>query len=159
MDSEYCTVLQSCRFSALVCWLKVTVARCFLPLGAWKLIEMNKKEKIREYKDSPRPMGVFQIRNKINGRIFIGSSCNLPAIFNRFRTELKFGSCRNVVLQEDWNLFGSEAFEFEELEILKPLDDPQYNSSEDLRLLTELWLEKLRPFGDRGYNKPLETGV
>jgi len=28
---------------------------------------MDKKTKIREYKDTARPMGVFEIKNKING--------------------------------------------------------------------------------------------
>jgi len=114
---------------------------------------MDKKSKISEYKDTPRPMGVFQIKNKVNGKILIGSSNNLPAILNRFRTELKMGSCRNIVLQEEWKQFGSEAFEFEELEILKPLNDPSYNPAEDLHFLEELWTEKLNPYGDKGYNK------
>jgi len=114
---------------------------------------MNRKTKIKEYKDTPRPMGVFQIINKVNGRILIGSSANLPAILNRFKTELKMGSCRNVSLQKEWNEFGPEAFIFEELEILKPLDDPNYNPAEDLRFLEGLWTEKLKPYGEKGYNK------
>lgn len=28
---------------------------------------MDRKAKIKEYKDTPRPMGVFQIKNKVNG--------------------------------------------------------------------------------------------
>ncbi len=115
---------------------------------------MDKKAKIKEYKDTPRPMGIFQIKNKLNGKILIGSSNNLPAILNRFRAELKMGGCRNIELQDEWIEFGSEMFEFEELEILKPLDDPSYNPAEDLRFLEELWTEKLKPYGDRGYNKP-----
>ena len=115
---------------------------------------MDRKVKIREYKDTPRPMGVFQIINKVNGKVFIGSSSNLPAILNRLKTELKMGSCRNVSLQEEWKEFGPEAFVFKELEILKPLDEPNYNPAEDLRFLEELWTEKLKPYGEKGYNKP-----
>ena len=115
---------------------------------------MDRKSKIREYKDTLRPMGVFQITNKVNGKIFIGSSSNLPAILNRFKTELKMGSCRNVRLQEEWKEFGPEAFVFEDLEFLEPLDDPDYDPADDLRFLEELWMEKLKPFGEKGYNKP-----
>lgn len=105
-------------------------------------------------------MGVFQIKNKANGKIFIGSSNNLPAILNRFRAELKMGSCRNVVLQKEWKQFGPEAFEFEELENLKPLDDPGYNPADDLYFLEELWTEKLKPYGEKGYNKlPRNDGL
>ena len=114
---------------------------------------MDRKAKIKEYKDTPRSMGVFRITNKVNGKIFIGSSSNLPAILNRFKTELKLGSCRNFSLQADWKEFGPEAFVFEELEILEPLDDPNYDPAEDLRFLEELWIEKLKTNGENGYNK------
>ena len=114
---------------------------------------MDKKALIREYKDTPRPMGVYQIKNKVNGKILIGSSTNLPAKLNRFRAELKMGSCRNILLQKEWKQFGTEAFEFKELDILKPIDDPSYNPAEDLLFLEELWTEKLKPYGDKGYNK------
>ncbi len=61
----------------------------------------KKKVKIREYKDTPRPMGVYQIKNKENDKVLIGSSNNLPAILNRYRAELKMGNCRNLVLQQE----------------------------------------------------------
>ena len=123
-----------------------------------KGMKVDRKAKIREYKDTPQPMGVFQIKNKVNGKILIGSSNNLPAILNRFQAELKMGSCRNIVLQKEWRQFGPDSFEFEELEILKPLDDPSYNPSEDLHFLEELWAEKLKPYCDKGYNK-LPTNI
>ena len=98
-------------------------------------------------------MGIYQIKNTVNGKVLIGSSKNLPGILNRFRSELKLGSCRNMALQEEWKQFGSEAFEFKELEVLKPPDDPAYDSAEDLKILEELWAEKLTPYGDKGYNQ------
>ena len=115
---------------------------------------MDRKAKIREYKDTSFSMGVYQIKNKINGKILIGSSVNLRAILNRCKSELKMGSHRNRVLQEEWKQFGSENFEFKELAILEPTDDPGYDPAEDLHVLGELWVEKLSPFGDKGYNKP-----
>ena len=120
---------------------------------------MDRKAKIREYKDTPRPMGIYQIKNKANGKILIGSSVNLPAILNRCRAELKMGSNRNTVLQKEWKQFGSENFEFKELEILEPTDDPTYDPAEDLHVLETLWIEKLSPFGDKGYNKPPKAGA
>jgi hypothetical protein len=114
----------------------------------------KKKVKIREYKDTPRPMGVYQIKNKENDKVLIGSSNNLPAILNRYRAELKMGNCRNLVLQQEWKQFGPEAFEFSELEILEHLDDPNYDPAEDLHFLEEIWIEKFKPYGNKGYNKP-----
>jgi len=39
------------------------------------------------------------------------------------------------------------------LDQLEPKEDPAYNYTDDLTVLLELWLEKLQPFEDRGYNK------
>lgn len=115
---------------------------------------MDRKAKIREYKDTPLPMGIFQIINKVNGKMLIGSSVNLPAILNRCKAELKMGSHHNEVLQQEWKQFGPENFDFKELEILEPADNPAYDPAEDLQVLEKLWIEKLCPFGDKGYNKP-----
>ena len=120
---------------------------------------MDRKAKLREYKETSHPMGVYQIKNKVNGKILIGSSVNLPAILNRCKAELKMGRYRNTVLQKEWKQFGSENFEFKELEILEASDDPTYDPTEDLHTLEELWVEKLSPFGDKGYNKPRKPGA
>lgn len=58
----------------------------------------------------------------------------------------------NRALQKDWNDFGPDAFEFEILDTLKPADSSGYDPSNDLRVLEEMWLEKLLPFDERGYN-------
>ncbi|HZT58016.1 MAG TPA: GIY-YIG nuclease family protein [Pyrinomonadaceae bacterium] len=113
---------------------------------------MDRKALIREYKENPRPMGVYQVRNTVNGKLLVGSSVNLPAIINRHRSELRAGGHRNRVLQKEWHEFGPEAFEFEILDTLAPHDSPAYDPSEDLRALEEMWLDKLSPFGERGYN-------
>ena len=114
---------------------------------------MNRKELVREYKNTPREMGVYRIKNIVNGKVLIGSSKNLAGILNRFRSELKLGGCRNESLQNEWNQLGSDAFEFEVLEVLEPIDDPTYNPEEDLKFLEIYWIEKLMPYGDSGYNK------
>ena len=114
----------------------------------------DRKAKIREYKETHQPMGVYRILNKVNGKSLIGSSVNLPAMLNRCRAQLGFGSHPNRILQQEWREYGPEAFEFEALETLDPSDDPAYDPAADLCVLEELWLEKLSPYGDKGYNKP-----
>ena len=113
---------------------------------------MDKKALLREYKETARPMGVYQIRNTANGKLFVGTSVNLPAILNRHRAELRAGGHRNRELQKDWAEFGPEAFEFEVLDTLAPREQPGGDPSGDLRALEELWLDKLSPFDARGYN-------
>lgn len=39
----------------------------------------SKKELKSVYKEMKFPMGVFQIKNKVNGKIFIEGSLNIPA--------------------------------------------------------------------------------
>jgi len=119
---------------------------------------MDKKALIREYKESQRPMGVYQIRNTVNGELLVEVSVDLPSILNRHRAELRMGGNRNLELQKDWAEFGPEAFEFEVLDTLTPPERPDYDPSDDLRALEELWLDKLSPFGGRGYNaKPKQA--
>ena len=113
---------------------------------------MDRKTRIREYKDALRPMGVYRVRNTANGKSLIGSSINLPAILNRHRAQLAMGLHTNHALQKDWDEFGPEVFVFETLDTLKPPDQPGYDPSADLRVLEEMWLEKLSPFNERGYN-------
>lgn len=98
-------------------------------------------------------MGIFQIRNMANEKVFVVAGLNLRGIINRHRFELEMGSHANTGLQADWNDLGSQGFAFEILDQMQPRDDPNYDSRRDLASLKELWLEKLRPYGDRGYNE------
>ena len=54
--------------------------------------------------------------------------------------------------QHDWNAFVTEAFRFEVLDTITPRDKPGYDVKRELSVLEELWLERLSPYGDRGYN-------
>lgn len=112
---------------------------------------MDRKARIRAYRESPRPMGVFRVRNTRNGRSLIGSSVDVPAMLNRQRFQLGAGGHPDRALQRDWGAFGPEAFEFETLDTLQPPDEPDYDPAVDLRMLEELWLEKLGRPGERGY--------
>jgi hypothetical protein len=114
---------------------------------------MDKAAAKLEYKLSHRPMGVFQIRNTANGKVFIDSSTNVPGKINRHTFALKAGLHASKTLQADWNEFGENSFEFETLEPVEPRDDPNYNYAGDLEVLEGLWLEKIEPYGEKGYNE------
>jgi hypothetical protein len=43
------------------------------------------------------------------------------------------------------------------LEDVTPKDDPNYDYKADLEFLEDLWLEKLEPYGERGYNEKKKT--
>ena len=109
-----------------------------------------------EYKNRPIERGIYQIKNQINGKILIGSSRNLHGTKSRFEFEQLHGGIAqgwfSKDLQQEWREFGAEQFGFEVLDQLEPRADPNYNYTEDLKTLEELWLEKLQPYQERGYN-------
>jgi group I intron endonuclease len=114
---------------------------------------INKSEIKKKYKQTLTPMGIYQLKNLVNGKILIGSSKNLPARKNRFEMELSYESLTDKVLLQDLKQFGKEYFLFEVLDYLEPKEDPLYNYTDDLKTLEELWIEKLQPFNEKGYNK------
>ena len=118
---------------------------------------MNKRASKLEYKLWHRPMGVFQIVNVTNGKVFIDSSTDIPGKINRHRFQLKAGMHPSRSLQADWDELGESAFEFETLEPVEPRKDPNYDHRADLGTLEELWLEKLEPYDERGYNERKKT--
>jgi group I intron endonuclease len=107
------------------------------------------------YKNRPLRIGVYQLKNEKNGKILVGSSLNLDKAFNRFIFGLNYGDDihLNKDLRKDWQEYGQENFSFEVLDQLKPSEDPLYNYKEDLATLEELWLEKLQPYDEKGYNQ------
>ena len=118
---------------------------------------MDRKSVIREYQQRRRPMGVFQVRNLATGKVFICVSPDLPAMLNRQRAQLRLGMHPNRELQADWTAYGSEAFAFEVLDTLSHADRPDADPATDLRVLEYMWLEKLAPYGARGYNRVPRT--
>lgn len=111
------------------------------------------KDMKREYKERKKPAGVFQVKNTANGKILLGSSLNLEGPLNSHKFMLGMGSHRNEELQKDWNTYGPDHFVFEILEVVKISDDPNFNLEDELTLLEQIWIEKLQPFGEKGYNK------
>ncbi len=106
----------------------------------------------RAYREQPKVAGVFQIKNKANGKVLLGSSLNLNGPLNAHKFMLKFGVHKNKVLQQEWNNDGPEAFVFEILEEVEASDDPHFRLGDALTLLEQIWLEELQPFGEHGYN-------
>ncbi|MCM3871088.1 MAG: GIY-YIG nuclease family protein [Pyrinomonadaceae bacterium] len=115
----------------------------------------DRKQRKRNYQQSAVPMGVFLIRNIVNDKVFVVAGRNLQGIINRHRFDLIAGSHRNKSLQSDWALLGSQNFAFEILEEFTPPDDSQIDEAKELSFMEKLWLEKLRPFAERGYNEPI----
>ncbi|MFA6549944.1 MAG: GIY-YIG nuclease family protein [Candidatus Gracilibacteria bacterium] len=116
----------------------------------------TRKEIIRQYKQTIQPMGIYQIRNLSNDKIFIDSSKNLNGAKNRFRFQLELGRHINSSLQDEYTAFGKDKFVFEIVDQLSPKEDLTYDYTKDLETLKSLWMEKLQPFNEKGYHSPAE---
>ena len=113
---------------------------------------IDKKKLKEEYKNMVPPKGVFAFRNIKTGRVFLGSSLNLKNKDATLKMMLKVGNHFNRALQEDWNKYGEESFEYEILETLELNEDPTYNYNEELEILEMLWIDKFQPFSEKCYN-------
>lgn len=106
----------------------------------------------RAYLESRPAMGVYQIRNRVNGKLFIDSSTNLAGTRTSREFQLRMGKIpSSPSLQKELTALGAAAFE---VNVLEELPEPQPGQRvEHLLLALKLrWLEQLQPFGDRGYN-------
>jgi hypothetical protein len=118
---------------------------------------MDRKEAKLQYKLSHRPMGVYQVRNTVNDKVWINSSLNLPGSFNGDRAKLSGTHHKSPKLVAAWKEFGEENFVWEILEEVFPRSEPDYDYKADLEFLEDLWLEKLEPYGENGYNERKKT--
>jgi hypothetical protein len=105
--------------------------------------QLDRKALLRQYKETPRLAGIFQVKNLATGRVLVGSSPDVPGMLNRQRFQLEMGSHPDRELQADWNELGPDNFEFAVLDELEPGEDASQASPEDLRVLHALWLERL----------------
>ncbi len=112
---------------------------------------VDRKQLTRDYKTTPRPIGVFRVRNVPMRKSLVGSSVDLPGILNRHRFQLENGSHANKALQSDWNALDPASFVFEILDHLQPKDESNYDPREDLSVLREIWAEKLVAAGESLY--------
>lgn len=88
-----------------------------------KKYRQENKEKIAAYKrkhSQELPAGIYKILNKETGRIYIGASTVLPQRWSRHRSLLYSRNHNNQNMQEEYNKYGLEAFEFEVLEGYPP---------------------------------------
>lgn len=53
-----------------------------------------------------------------------------------------------------WDELGAHNFAFEVVDELAPHHGLDFDYRDELRSLEQLWLQKLQPFGEHGYNVP-----
>ncbi|RJE88840.1 DUF2087 domain-containing protein [Paenibacillus sp. 1011MAR3C5] len=129
-----------------------------------------RKAMTAEYQERVRAMGVYGIKNNMNGRMYIGASTNMDGLWSKEQFILGLGSHMNKKLQQEWKQFGREAFTYLILETVKTEEDIRYDYRDvydtegnelasvardykrKVERLKEEWLEKLKPYGEQGYH-------
>ena len=124
------------------------------PINKYNSMEEKTKKQLKdEYKLLKFKAGVFAVKNTANNKILIGSSVNMDAMWNRIRLQLDVGSHPNSELQADWKSLGEDNFTFEIISEIKQKDDEQQDLAREVKELELLYLDELKPFGEKGYNK------
>lgn len=83
--------------------------------------------------------GIYRIRNIHNNRIYIGSSIGIKGRFADHRCDLNKNRHSSPRLQNAWNKYGKDSFEFEIVELCKPV-------REILLEREQYYLDTLEPF-------------
>ena len=90
------------------------------------------------------------IRNKVNNKVYIGSSVNIERRWYSHRYDLRCNKHNNKHLQNAWNKYGEDNFEFIVLEEVK--------DKSALRIREQYWLNKYQAFNASiGYNISLDV--
>ena len=112
----------------------------------------TKKEIREEYKSMKFRVGIFQIYNTKDNKVFLKTTSDLDRAFNSDLFQLKAGMHSNRELQKDWNNLGAENFEFKLFDELKIKDtETPEDIKEELNELLEMHLTELKGNGQNLY--------
>lgn len=97
------------------------------------------------YNGNSKKAGVYRIKNKINNRVYIGSTKKFSVRFAQHLKSLLSGSHHNKFLQADFNKCGIDNFIFEVIEVV--------NENQTARLVIEQkYIDKQFDNGQQCYN-------
>lgn len=77
----------------------------------------DRKAAVAAYKEKKTPAGIYAVRCRPSGQVWVGHAPNLAAIQNRLWFTLRQGLCRQATLQAAWNTHGPAAFACDPVEV------------------------------------------
>ncbi len=87
--------------------------------------------------------GIYVIKNKVNGKFYIGSSDDIRHRWYEHSYKLRKNKHNNPHFQNAWNKYGESNFEFLIVEKC---------NKDDLLTREQYYINKLQPFKEKGYN-------
>ena len=114
---------------------------------------INKKQIRSEYKQQKQPAGIYAVHNKVDNKMYIGTSKNLPSVLRRFEFTLQMESFPYQDLIDDYKKLGKNNFEIKILDELELKNETEKEIDAELMSLEEMWIEKLQAEGVKFYNK------
>ncbi len=96
----------------------------------------------------PPSAGIYKITCIPTKKIYIGSAVNLRRRRKEHFSDLRCNQHVNSYMQRAWNKYGEGAFVFEVWELVLPMS---------LSAREQYWLNKLKPFGRKGFNIARDT--
>ena len=87
--------------------------------------------------------GVYKIINMVNGKIYVGSSVDIYNRWYHHKRDLNNNMHGNVYLQNAWNKYGGNNFDFVIIEECEPV----YQFERE-----QFYLNSFSPFDNNGYN-------
>ncbi len=104
----------------------------------------RKKELKESYKSSKTSMGVYQIKNILTGKTYVGVTQNLKGTMNGNIFKLDSGMFKDRELQSEWKINGSSNYEETVLaELDYDSDESKTDYTEDLKVLREMVTEDI----------------
>lgn len=89
--------------------------------------------------------GIYQIKNLVNNKIYIGSAANVKNRWKTHKSELNHNKHHSPYLQRAWDKYGIENFEFSILEVVLDIND--------LIIREQYWMDITECYDSKvGYN-------
>jgi len=90
-------------------------------------------------------MGVYQIRNIVNGKLYVGSSTDIHTRWQSHKCRLRRNKHRSPHLQQSWNMYGELNFSFEVIEVIA--------DKKNILMREQYWIDKcMSALNSYGYN-------
>ncbi|MCP1840459.1 hypothetical protein ACVIHI_006621 [Bradyrhizobium sp. USDA 4524] len=105
----------------------------------------DRKQAIADYKKRASVAGVFAIRCRATGEVWVGQALDLDKIENRIWFTLRMGSHRNAELQRAWWGHGADNLSLETLERIED-EELAYVRDTLLKERVQHWRAELNAF-------------